>query len=199
MAERANKAAAKTGKGASGAAIAERETRVSDTAHRGGKGEAAVRKDSAAGFGPPTGGAGASDRRGFFDIYKPGQGANVRTWSGVGYGSLIVWFAVFLYNKFSVVDFGSSTQIIQVGVAVATIGIFGLLGYYFLGLNKRAGDFLIATEGEMKKVNWTTRKDIIGSTKIVILFVIGLSNMLFLVDIFLMWFFSAIGVRESGS
>ncbi len=128
MAERANKAA-KSDKGASGAAIAERETRVSDTARGGGKGTSAGQGNAAAGFGGAAGGAGVSDRRGFFDIYKPGQGANVRTWSGVGYGALVVWFAVFLYNKFSVVDFGSSTQIVQVGVAVATIGLFGLLGY----------------------------------------------------------------------
>jgi len=197
MVDRANKTA-KTGDGASGAAIAERETRVSDTAKRGHKGPAAAQKNASAGFGPAAGG-GTSHRRGFFDIYKPGQGANVRTWSGVGYGSLVVWFAVFLYHKLSVADFGSWTQIVQVGAAVVTIGIFGLLGYYFLGLNKKAGDFLIATEGEMKKVNWTTRKDIIGSTKVVIVVVICMSIMLFLVDIFFMWFFSAIGVLESGS
>jgi preprotein translocase SecE subunit len=198
MGERANKAA-KAGKGVSGAAIAERETRVSDTAKRGRQGASTAQGNAAAGFGPAAGSAGASDRRGFFDIYKPGQGANTRTWSGVGYGALVVWFAIFLYNKFSVADFGSSTQIVQVGVAVTTIGIFGLLGYYFLGLNKKAGDFLIATEGEMKKVNWTTRKDIIGSTKVVIIVVVCMSIMLFLVDIFFMWFFSLIGVLESGS
>lgn len=198
MVERANKAAKKDD-GASGAAIAERETRVSDTAHRGPKGTAAAQGNAPAQFGSAPGGTGSSGRRGFFDIYKPGQGANVRTWSGVGYGALVVWFAVFLYTKLSVADFGASTQIVQVGVAVVAIGLFGLLGYYFLGLNKRAGDFLIATEGEMKKVNWTTRKDIIGSTKVVIIVVIGMSIMLFLVDIFFMWFFSVIGVLESGS
>ena len=31
-------------------------------------------------------------------------------------------------------------------------------------------DFLIATDSEMKKVNWTSRKELIGSTKIVIMF-----------------------------
>ena len=31
-------------------------------------------------------------------------------------------------------------------------------------------DFLIATDSEMKKVNWTSRKELIGSTKVVIIF-----------------------------
>ena len=31
-------------------------------------------------------------------------------------------------------------------------------------------DFLIATDSEMKKVNWTSRKELIGSTKVVIFF-----------------------------
>ena len=31
-------------------------------------------------------------------------------------------------------------------------------------------DFLIATDSEMKKVNWTSRKELIGSTKVVIVF-----------------------------
>ena len=38
-------------------------------------------------------------------------------------------------------------------------------------MNKPANvDFLIATDSEMKKVNWTSRKELIGSTKVVILF-----------------------------
>jgi preprotein translocase SecE subunit len=59
---------------------------------------------------------------------------------------------------------------------------------------------MIATEGEMKKVNWSTRREIIGSTKVVILFTILLAVILFTVDIVFMTFFAWIGVlREAPS
>jgi len=139
---------------------------------------------------------GGSQRRGFFEIYKPGQGRNVRMWSAVGYGALVSWFAYFLWDKLSILELGQYTQVVQVGAAVAAIVVFGLLGYWALGLNKRINDFLIATEGEMKKVNWTTRKEIIGSTKVVIVVVVGMSVLLFVVDVFFMGFFTAIGVLK---
>ena len=137
-----------------------------------------------------------SQRRGFFEIYKPGQGRNTRMWTAVGYGSLVSWFAYFLWKKFEIVDVGQYTQVVQVGAAVLALTVLGLLGYWALGLNKRINDFLIATEGEMKKVNWTSRKEIIGSTKVVIVVVIGMSVLLFVVDVFFMGFFTAIGVLK---
>ena len=74
-----------------------------------------------------------------------------------------------------------------------------MFGYWALALNHRICDFLIATEGEMKKVNWSTRKDIIGSTKVVVFVVIFMSVLLFVVDMFFMSFFSAIGILRTGS
>ncbi len=44
-------------------------------------------------------------------------------------------------------------------------------------------DFLIATDSEMKKVNWTSRKELIGSSKVVILFMFFIAAYLFLNDI----------------
>jgi preprotein translocase SecE subunit len=137
-------------------------------------------------------------RRGFFDIYKPGQGYHTRLGSALGMGSLTCWFAYFLFEKLSVVDAGTATKLIQAGVPVAVLLIFGLFGYWALGLNHRICDFLIATEGEMKKVNWSTRKDIIGSTKVVVFVVIFMSILLFVVDMFFMSFFSAIGILRTG-
>ena len=42
-------------------------------------------------------------------------------------------------------------------------------------------DFLIATDSEMKKVNWTSRKELIGSTKVVIIFMFLIALFLFVV------------------
>ena len=47
-------------------------------------------------------------------------------------------------------------------------------------MNKPANvDFLIATDSEMKKVNWTSRKELIGSTKVVIIFMFLIAFILF--------------------
>lgn len=136
----------------------------------------------------------AEPRRGFFDIYKPGQGHRTRVWSAVSFGALACWFAYFVYAKLVVIQTGQATKLIRVGVLVGIILVFGLLGYWLLALNRKVCDFLIATEGEMKKVNWTTRKDIIGSTKVVIFVMIGLTVILFGADLFFTQFFRWIGV-----
>ncbi|MFQ5501798.1 MAG: preprotein translocase subunit SecE [Phycisphaerae bacterium] len=151
------------------------------------------------GGGGGGGGGGSGDRGGFFEVYKPGQGQNTRLWTAVGVGALVCWFAYFLYQKLAIPDFGEYGQVVQVVVAVVVIAAFGLLAYWLLGLNKKVCDFLIATEGEMKKVNWTSRKEIIGSTKVVIFVLASLSILLFVVDIFFMGFFTYIGVLKGAS
>ncbi|QOJ05004.1 MAG: preprotein translocase subunit SecE [Planctomycetia bacterium] len=57
---------------------------------------------------------------------------------------------------------------------------------------------MIATESEMKKVHWTSRREIIGSTKVVIFVMIALSILLFVVDLLFLAAFSAAGVLKGG-
>lgn len=174
-----------------GSAVAEREKRVSnrsgdgDRDKKSGSAPAGTRND----IGGPVGG-----------IYKPGQGYHTRMWTAVGFGTLVVWFVAFLWQKLTVLPYtGSTTLIIQVGVAVAVIGVFSFFGYRLLGRSPKVNDFLIATEGEMKKVNWTSRKEIIGSTKVVIFVLIAMSILLFVVDILFMFLFSWMGVLKGRS
>jgi preprotein translocase SecE subunit len=178
----------------SATAVADKENRVSDMAI-GESAEERPRRD----FSPsaPTDQS-AGPSRGFFDIYKPGQGYYTRIWSGVSYGVLVCWLAFFLYEKLELVGTGATTKYVQVGVAVGIIITLGLLGYWLLALNRRVCDFLIATEGEMKKVNWTSRKEIIGSTKVVVFVVVALSVILFVVDMFFIVFFHGIGILKGG-
>jgi preprotein translocase SecE subunit len=70
------------------------------------------------------------------------------------------------------------------------------LGFWLIGMKPTTSEFLIATDGEMKKVNWSTRKDIIGSTQVVILWCILLAVGLFLVDTVFAKFFQLINVLE---
>lgn len=181
---------ARESKGSS-AAVADKEIRVSDMAIDDSANDRPRR-----GFSPPPSEQPPASSRGFFDIYKPSQGYNTRIWSGVSYGVLVCWLAYFLYEKLELVGSGPTTKYIQVGVAVGVIISLGLLGYWLLALNRKFSDFLIATEGEMKKVNWTSRKEIIGSTKVVVFVVVSLSILLFVVDSFFIMFFNSIGILK---
>ena len=58
-------------------------------------------------------------------------------------------------------------------------------------------DFLIATDSEMKKVNWTTQKELMGSTKIVIGFVFVMAILLFSYDLFFQFLFWLFGVLKT--
>ncbi len=170
-------------------AVAEKEKPLSEASASAGDRE---RKEPKAALPPEV------PRQGFFELYKPGQGFYTRVWSGIACGALVCWFAKFLYDKLATVGVGRVTEVLQVSVAVSVLFLFGLLGFWLLGKHRRVCDFLIATEGEMKKVNWTTRKDIIGSTKVVIFVTISLALMLFVVDIVFILFFNWIGVLEAG-
>jgi len=81
-------------------------------------------------------------------------------------------------------------------MATAFVVGLGVLMYWIVGLNRRANDFFIATEGEMKKVSWSSRKDVVRSTKVVIASVLMLGVMLFVVDLAFMWFFHLLGVLK---
>ena len=66
-------------------------------------------------------------------------------------------------------------------------------------LNKaRIVDFMIATESEMRKVNWPTRREIVGSTWIVISGTFLMAFLLFTVNLTFAKLFMVIGVLEGG-
>ncbi|RNC82861.1 MAG: preprotein translocase subunit SecE [Phycisphaera sp.] len=63
-------------------------------------------------------------------------------------------------------------------------------------MNRRSVDFLIATDGEMKKVNWSTRKEVQGSTIVVVIASFLLAFAIFVVDYGFGAFFKLIGVLQ---
>jgi preprotein translocase SecE subunit len=67
-----------------------------------------------------------------------------------------------------------------------------LLTYWLL--NKQSvADFLIASEGELKKVNWSSRKEIAVSTFVVILVVLVMGIVLGVTDLVFRLIFSPAG------
>ncbi len=129
-------------------------------------------------------------------IYKPGQGYYTRVCTAVGMGILGVWGAYFIADQAGAyMDHKTSYFLgVQYGLGVGFLVLVGGLTYWLVGLSRKANDFFIATEGEMKKVNWSDRQEITRSTKVVIVATLLLSVFLFLADIAFMEFFSVIKV-----
>lgn len=89
-----------------------------------------------------------------------------------------------------------STFYLQGGAAVLVLLVGALLAAYFCGIRKGSVEFLIATDMEMKKVSWSTRKDIWNSTLVVVGASFLIAATLFLIDIVFQQFFKAINVLQ---
>jgi len=116
-------------------------------------------------------------------IYKPGQGYYTRMLSAIGAGMLVLAGAAWLYLKVVPRYFGSHDRLlyIQSGVAVGLIAVMAIA--IFIALNRpRIVDFMIAVEAEMKKVNWPSKKEVIGSTWVVILGTLLIALLLFVIN-----------------
>jgi len=175
-------------------------TAMADPGDRSRRAEKAVKANKMADRRDDGGKAGPARKRSAFDIYKRGQGYWVRVCTAVGAGIIILAGADFLYDELEV--FRTSrvwTMWMQVGIpALMCVGLAYLV-FWAAGVNRRSCDFMIATEGEMKKVSWSTRREIWGSTKVVIAFTLFLAFLLFAVDMLFWAFFAAIGVLQGPS
>lgn len=129
------------------------------------------------------------------EFYKKGQGFYTRIGTAVGIGILSLLGCWSLYRKLEGLSLESAQAQAWVQAGIPAILLLVLAGVVYKILNTpKIADFMIATEGEMKKVSWSTKKEIITSTKVVIVTVITMSIMLAGVDFCFMWFFRAIGV-----
>ncbi|MEO0588828.1 MAG: preprotein translocase subunit SecE, partial [Planctomycetota bacterium] len=136
---------------------------------------------------------------GFMSLYKPGQGYYTRWLSAAGFGAIVLAGVAWLWGRFTVWLDAENMLYWQGGMAAGTILVFGLLFYYLFGVNKRIVQFCIDTEAEMNKVNWPSRKEVIGSTLVVIGGTFIMAGLLFVVDIVFAIFFQWIGVLEASS
>jgi preprotein translocase subunit SecE len=131
-------------------------------------------------------------------IYKPGQGYWTRMMSAVGGGLLVFMGAAWLWKSLAGVRIGSLQAVyLQAGAAVAFIAVFVWLGYHFICRSTKVVEFFIATEGEMKKVNWSTRREIMGSTWVVIGLMLVVGVLITLLDLGYTKIFQALNVLEA--
>lgn len=88
-------------------------------------------------------------------------------------------------------------------VGAGAAGVILLVGavvvYWFVAVNRSSVDFLINTDGEMKKVNWSTWREIRGSTVVVIVATFLIAALLFVVDLAFAQFFQLIDVLQTNT
>ena len=136
--------------------------------------------------------------RGVFKQYKPEQGKWTRLGTFVGLLIIVAWGAKFLYDRLQVYEGDEAWRLlITTGIPIAFMVVLGTFSWWLAYSSRKSSDFMIATEGEMKKVSWSTKNEIIGSTKVVIMFTVLLALVLFVVDLAFQTMFSSIGVLKT--
>ena len=114
-----------------------------------------------------------------FKIYKRGQGYYTRLITALTSFAIVAIGCYVLFTKLGA--FGNPWVEIFTPVVVCAILTFLI----FLVVNKpKIADFMIAAEGEIKKVSWASRAEIMASTVVVIGVVILMATLLFLADLF---------------
>jgi preprotein translocase subunit SecE len=114
-----------------------------------------------------------------FKIYKRGQGYYTRLITALTLFAIVAIGSFVLFQKLGVV----ANPWIEIFVPVGVCAGFTLLIFWVVNKPKIA-DFMIAAEGEIKKVSWASRAEIMASTVVVISVVILMSGLLFLADLF---------------
>ncbi|MHC4308540.1 MAG: preprotein translocase subunit SecE [Planctomycetota bacterium] len=121
-----------------------------------------------------------------FDVYKRGQGKYTRLCSAFGAALIVGLGCLQLYKKLQAWDLGLWTEtMVPAGLFVA----LGLLIFWLVN-KPTIADFMVAAESEMKKVSWSSRKEIAVSTFIVIVLVILLAIFLGATDLGFQMFFN---------
>lgn len=112
-------------------------------------------------------------------IYKPGQGKYTRLITGFAVAIAAGLGCWRLYQMLEAADVNLwITTIVPVVIFVALAAVI-----YWLLNKAAAADFLIAAEGELKKVNWSSRKEVAVSTGIVIFVVFVMATLIGVTDV----------------
>ena len=132
----------------------------------------------------------SSLKPGYFSIYKKGQGKWVR-WGTVAAMALaiaigVVWLVQEPYLALTEAP-------VKVGAAAVWVLFWAWVAFCLVNSPKMA-EFLIATESEMRKVSWPSRREVSNSTKVVILLTAILGILLFAVDIGFLNLFKWMGI-----
>lgn len=110
-------------------------------------------------------------------IYKRDQGRKTRLGAGLVLLLIVILGCVRLYQMLQ-----GTPITVQTLVPIGICAILGLLIFWLLN-KPTIADFMIASEGEIKKVSWSSWKEIRASTLVVIVVVVLMAVGLGLVDL----------------
>jgi len=107
-------------------------------------------------------------------MYKPGQGKYTRLCSGFVVATIAALGCWRLYERL-----GAMVENLWV-ISLVPVCVFAVLGVviYWLLNKPLLADFMIAAEGELKKVNWSSRREVAVSTVVVIVVVVAMAVLL---------------------
>lgn len=128
--------------------------------------------------------------------YKWGQGKDTRLWSSVAVAVITAIGCWRLYDRLQATLDVTQTRGLWISTTVP-LGIFVIVAalLYWLVNRPTVADFLIAAEGELKKVSFSSRREIAVSTFVVIIVVFFMAFMLGAADFcFNLFFTSVIGI-----
>jgi preprotein translocase subunit SecE len=127
-------------------------------------------------------------------IYKRSQAKKTRIWTAAG-AAVVVGFGCWqLYAKLQGMSTGLSrnTQFVMAVMIPTVVFVsFGLLALWMVN-RPSVADFMISAEGELKKVSWSSRAEIVASTIIVLFVIAAMAALLGFTDLIFAWFFNLI-------
>ena len=133
-----------------------------------------------------------------FSVYKPGQGYYTRMGTVVGVSLVTLLGLLWLWKYLDDFRIGNTNPLYVAATGAILVGsAIALVTYYLVFVKPGSVDFLIATEGEMKKVNWSTRREVVGSATAVIATAVILALFCWGLELFFVWFFQLIKVLET--
>jgi preprotein translocase subunit SecE len=126
-----------------------------------------------------------------FHIYKGNQGKNTRLTTATGLSVIVCVGCYKLYGWISDMPMNVSNQTrILIATLVPAAVLLTLSGLAFWLVNKpTVADFMISAEGELKKVNWSSKRELFVSTVVVLAVVALMACLLGFSDLFLGWIF----------
>ena len=130
-----------------------------------------------------------------FQLYKSGQGRYLRGGTGVAAALVDLVFCYYLWTLLSryLVE-NAYKPYLEYGIPAAVFAVLGVAVFFYVN-KPNVVDFLVATETEMKKVSWSSRAELVGSTAVVIVTVFALALFIYFADyIFIYVFKNGLGL-----
>ena len=120
-------------------------------------------------------------------IYKRGHGYHTRMWTAVACLLLAAIACYRLHSRLSLVG----NQWVQ---NLTPAFLWAVLAWFVYWASNRPSlaNFLIAAEGELKKVSWSNRQQVVASTMIVVFVVATMSMLLGAIDVIFRLFFDVV-------